>query len=125
MERVAHGMKTTLPNIYGYYVNGELLHTGTSAELGEKLGCSSRYITELCRHPISKHEVKLLYKQYHEFEVYDKNGTVLFQGTSKECADFMCVTMQGFWLAVIYTRQGKRTGRRGGLLARKKGVCLR
>ena len=117
--------KTTLPNIYGYYVNGELLNTGTSEELGEKLGCSSRYITELCRHPIIKHEVKILYKQYHEFEVFDKDGIVLFKGTSKECADYMFVTIEGFWNAVIHTRQGKRTGNKGGLFVRKTGKVVK
>ena len=119
-------MKTTLPRIYAYCENGEHLLTGTLEELSEVTGYKSKYLSELSRKKYGNKEVKLLYKQYHEFEVYDKNGTVLFKGTSRECADYMCITIEGFWEAVIYTRQGKRTGNRGGLFARKtERLCKR
>lgn len=45
-----------------------------------------------------------------EYAVYDTDETCVFVGTSKECAEFMGVTIASFYSNVTRTKQGKLKG---------------
>ena len=53
------------------------------------------------------------------YELYDKDGTVLFTGNSDECAKYMHCTREDFHHYKYHQSKGRINGDRGALLVRK------
>lgn len=49
-----------------------------------------------------------------EYAIYDKFENLLMIGTSKECADYLGITIESFYCRVSRLRLGKVNGRKKG-----------
>ena len=108
-------------NIYGYYMDDELVHVGTPSEIADKVECSKEYVYHLIKNSYSGKSVKLLRTVQNLYELYKPDGEVVFRGTGQECADYLYIAIESFWIVINSTRKGTRRGTHGGLLARLIG----
>lgn len=109
--------------ILSYWENGKMLCKGTVEEIAKFTRKSANTIYSWNEKGFENLRKEGVLRQI--FEVYTKDGDVLFRGTSEECADMMCIERCSFRHIIGDMIKGKRTGANGAELVRKIGVELR
>ena len=120
-------MRTPIRNetVYSYWEKRNKICEGTVKELSEKLGISRCSLYQLNYKPTSFRRLEIEGMIVPMFELYTKEGEVVFKGSIYECADYMCVSDSAVFAGVRETLNGERTGRYGALLVRRAGKEFR
>ena len=120
-------MKKPIRNetVYSFWKKREKICTGTVNELSEKLGISKGCLYQLNHKPTHLRRLEIEGTLVPMFELFTKEGEVVFKGSIYECADYMCVSDMSVLAGVRETLSGERTGRQGGLLVRRAGKEFR
>jgi hypothetical protein len=107
--------------VYSYYEKNNKICTGSIKELAEKLNKTPNSLYQLSYKPTCFRRLKIEGYLVPMYEVYTREGIVVFKGSVVECADFMCVNDESVIVALYETKSGQRNGRCGGYLVRRAG----
>ena len=106
--------------VFSYWENGQMLCKGTAREIAESMQIKEKTIYNMWerKNPCIKLEGRL----EQVYEIFTTDGAVVFAGTAKECADRLFIARDSFKHVLQDMKTGKRNGKCGAELVRRKGM---
>lgn len=108
--------------VFSYWENGQMLCKGTVRDIADFKGVKDKTIYNMAEkgHP----RLKLEGRMEQVYEIYTKDGAVIFKGNARECEDHLFIARGTLKHILQGIKTGKRNGRCGAYLVRRKGMEL-